>query len=88
MYEQQYAEVLRHKVWRAAAGISCYFQERLQGSNISYTSMIPEAGKLKTNFPQIGDDARTLVCALVKRYKIDVLVIGKHKPGELRFKSG
>lgn len=77
IYEQQYSEVLRHKIWRAAAGISCYFQERLKDSNISFTSMIPEA-----------DDARSLVCALVKRYKIDVLVVGKHKPGELRYKSG
>lgn len=48
----------------------------LEGTNIDYTSMIPEA-----------IDARVFICNFVQKYQIDVLVIGKHKPGELRHHS-
>jgi len=75
-YEEKSSTILRHKVWRAAAGILSFYEERLKGTNIEYTAAMPE-----------GVDARSIACAMVKRYKIDVLVIGKHKPGEVKAKS-
>lgn len=77
-YSERSSIVLRNQIWRAAAGIICKYQDYLNEHfpQISYTSVLPEA-----------DDAREILCALVRRYKVDVLVIGKHKPGEVKQKS-
>jgi len=74
-YNVRQSVILRHEIWRAAAGIIFQFQQRLnaQFPSVEYTSVLPEA-----------DDAREILCALAKRYKVDVMVIGKHKPGEMQ----
>nr|BAK01870.1 predicted protein [Hordeum vulgare subsp. vulgare] len=74
-YNERASIILRHEIWRAAAGIVSQFQIRLNEKfpKVEYTSVLPEA-----------DDAREILCALVKRYKVDVLVVGKHKPGEMQ----
>lgn len=60
--------IITHKLWQAAADIIRIYQERASKTHIDYTSILPEA-----------DDAREIVCALVKKYKVDVLVLAKHK---------
>jgi nucleotide-binding universal stress UspA family protein len=68
--------ILTHKLWRAAAGIITLYQNKLKHTKIEYTSIMPEA-----------DDARGIICAIVKRYKVDVVVVGRHKRGEMKHHS-
>eukprot|EP01118_Nematostelium_gracile_P017198 TRINITY_DN726_c0_g1_i1.p2 TRINITY_DN726_c0_g1~~TRINITY_DN726_c0_g1_i1.p2 ORF type:complete len:223 (-),score=45.78 TRINITY_DN726_c0_g1_i1:45-713(-) len=77
-FEESNRVILTHKLWRAAAGIITTYQEELNklAPTLNYTSILPEA-----------DDAREMVCALVKKYKVDVLVIAKHKDNEVRHQS-
>lgn len=77
-FNERSSVILRHEIWKAAAGIICKYQDILdeQYPTVQYTSVLPEA-----------DDAREILCALVRRYKIDTLVIGKHKPHEVQAKS-
>eukprot|EP01114_Cavostelium_apophysatum_P001881 TRINITY_DN11653_c0_g1_i2.p1 TRINITY_DN11653_c0_g1~~TRINITY_DN11653_c0_g1_i2.p1 ORF type:complete len:392 (+),score=93.13 TRINITY_DN11653_c0_g1_i2:123-1298(+) len=77
-YSDRASVILRHSIWKAAAGIICQYQDMVQrfDPRIDYTSVLPES-----------DDARDILCALVRRYHVDVLVIAKHKSGEMRHKS-
>jgi len=78
-YDDHNKAILIHKLWRAAAGIVNTYQDelvRLFEGKLEYTSIMPEAF-----------DAREMVCALAKKYKADVLVIGKHKDNEVRHSS-
>jgi len=75
-FDERSRVILSHKLWRAAAGIVSQAQQKAREAQLDYTSILPEAY-----------DARELVCALVKKYKIDVLIIGKHKENEQRHRS-
>jgi len=74
-FDERNNVILTHKLWRAAAGIVSQAQQQIRDSNLAveFTSIMPEAY-----------DVREMVCALVKKYNIDVLVIGKHKENEQR----
>lgn len=78
--EQEFDEksrlILSYKLWEAAAGILQYYEDKLSKTKINYTTILPEA-----------DDAREMIVALAKKYKADVLFIGKHKEGERRHPS-
>jgi len=76
--DEESSTVLRYQLWRAAAGIITSYQDKLfaMKTKIEFTSVMPEAW-----------DAREVLCALARRYKVDVLVVAKHKKGELRHKS-
>lgn len=75
-YEEKSRIILTHKLWQAAADIIKHYQEILDKEGFDYTSIMPEA-----------DDAREIVCALVKKYKSDFLIIGKHKGEEKKHPS-
>jgi len=78
-YEENNRVLLEQKLWRAAAGIIQSYQDELERryeGKLQYTSVMPAAV-----------DARQLVCAFAKKYKIDALVVGKHKVGEIRHHS-
>jgi len=65
--------IITHKLWQAACDIIRFYQEKLTKLNMDYTSILPEA-----------DDPRDIICALVKKYKVDTLILAKHKGAEKR----
>lgn len=74
-FEERSRVILAHKIWNAAADIIRGYQELLD-DKYEYTSIMPEA-----------DDAREMLCALVKKYQVDYLIIGKHKGQEKKHTS-
>jgi len=75
LYERSLA-FLSHELWKAASLIIYSLMDQLEGTGIDYTAMIPHA-----------EDSRATVCTLVKRYNVDVLVVGKHTKSEKQHHS-
>jgi len=70
-YNEESQVFITHKLWRAAAGILSQYQEICVASGVEYTTIMP-----------VAEDAREMVIALSKKFKADIIVIGKHKPSE------
>ncbi|PRP77967.1 hypothetical protein PROFUN_14071 [Planoprotostelium fungivorum] len=70
-YNEESQVFITHKLWRAAAGILSQYQEVCLAEGIDYTTIMP-----------VAEDAREMVVALSKKFKADIIVIGKHKPSE------
>jgi len=74
-YSPRNKTILTHKMWQVAANIITKYQNILDKHvpKIEYSSIMPEA-----------DDPREVCCRIVTKYKIDVLVVGKHKKNETK----
>lgn len=65
--------IIGFEQWVAAVRTLRPFADQCFSEGVEYTVMLPQA-----------DDARELMCALVKRYKVDVLFLGKHRGDETK----
>ena len=64
-------------MWQAASDIVTRYQDMVKDAGIDYTSIMP-----------VAEDPRVIVCALAKKYKADVIVVGRHKRRETKRRSG